>query len=354
MNQPRSFATVFRDTVFGSGSGFGSIASRASAVCFGVFRASALGANVFPGSVWSAKATRPNSARLTAFRSRGALGLLAVLAFVGAMPSARAEPIKDLALPFLDELNDDQRQVFYRVVNHAACPCNCPLTLAACLKHKPKCGKSTVMARFAARMTQKGLTTLDIETELTESFTTTAQPMVFKKDAPNGSTKGKPGAKIQIVEFADFRCHHCREASHFVSELTKALGDKIEVTFKHYPLQSQEPSVLAAEAAEAAGAQGKFWPYHDLVFAHQEAVAREDLIRYAEQLKLDVKRFTKELDERKYKAKVMADREEGTKAGLQGTPGFFLNGRELRLERTLDNFKDRIEFEQAAEAMCTQ
>lgn len=283
---------------------------------------------------------------------------LLCVAFLTLLPGcsnpAWAQPIKDLSLPYLDELNDDQREVFYRVVNHAVCPCNCPLTLAGCLKNRPKCGRAVIMGRFAARQTTKGLTTLDIETELTESFSMAGAPFKFAANAPNGSVKGKAGAKIQLVEFADFRCPHCREATHWVSELAKQFGERIEITFKHYPLQGLEPSVLAAEAAEAAGAQGKFWPYHDMLFAHQEAVGHDDLVRYATELKLDVARFKKELDDHKYRAKVMADREEGSKAQLQGTPAFFLNGRELRIDRTTDNFKDRLEFEQAAEAQCTQ
>lgn len=282
------------------------------------------------------------------------LGCLLVASPVVAPSVASAQAIKDLSLPYLDELNDDQREVFYRVANHTVCPCNCPLTLAGCLKNKPKCSRSFIMGRFAARQTTKGLTTLDIETELTESFSTAGTVQSFKNPAPNGSTKGKAGAKWQVVEFADFRCPHCREAAHFTTELIKALGDKVEVTFKHYPLQGLEPSVVAAEAAEAAGAQGKFWQFHDIMFAHQEALTRDDLVRYAAELKLDVKRFTKELDERKYKAKVMADRDEGTKAGLQGTPAFFLNGKELRIDRTVENFRDRAEFDQASEAQCTQ
>jgi protein-disulfide isomerase len=123
------------------------------------------------------------------------------------------------------------------------------------------------------------------------------------------------------------------------------MGDRVEITFKHFPLQALEPSVQAAEAAEAAGAQGKFWPYHDLLFKNQNQVSRDDFLRFAKELKLDLKRFTKELDEHTYRAKVMADRDEGMKAGLQGTPGLFINGHELKLDHTVDNFRDRAEYE---------
>lgn len=247
----------------------------------------------------------------------------------------------------MDDLNEDQKQVFTKVANQSLCPCNCPLTLAGCLKQQPKCGKAQVLARYIARKTRDGLTTIDILTKLEEGFVgSAAGPKQSFSKAPAANCKGNPTAKIHLVEFADFRCPHCREASHIMSEL--AASGKVEVCFKHYPLQALEPSVLAAEAAEAAAAQGKFWPYHDLLFKNQEDVGRDALIRNAADLKLDVARFTKELDAHKYKAKVLADREEGNKANIQGTPAIFIGGHELLLDRTFDDIKDRSDYDDAA------
>ena len=84
------------------------------------------------------------------------------------------------------------------------------------------------------------------------------------------------------------------------------------------------------------------------MFKYQEDIGRESLLRYASDLKLDVARFTKELDGHKYKAKVLADREEGNKAGIQGTPAIFVGGHELKLDRTLDDIKDRTDYDDAA------
>lgn len=251
------------------------------------------------------------------------------------------------------DLNEDQREVFNKVTNQALCPCNCPLTLSGCLKDKPKCKRAAILSRFIARGVQKGLTAMDILTDLAEGFTGSQATAAAKfSKAPAPTTRGKAGAKIQIVEFFDYRCPHCKEATHFVEQLVTAMGDKVEFSFRHFPLQSLEPSVLAAEAAEAAGAQGKFKEMHELLFKNADALGHDELVKYAKELKLDVKRFTKELDEHKYKAKVLADKEEGSKAGVQGTPAFFVNGRELKLERTLDNFKDRSDYELAVETEC--
>lgn len=258
--------------------------------------------------------------------------------------------IRDLNMPLLDAMSGDQREVFYKVANQAVCPCNCPLTLAGCLRDKPKCRRAQILAKFIGREVQSGLTTMDIVTHLAEGFPSTAAAFKFSK-SPAYAIKGK--GKVQIVEFADFRCHHCKEAVKVMQDVAAALGDKVEINFRHFPIQSQDPSVLAAEAAEAAGAQGKFWPMHDMMFKNQDALGREELLKFAKELKLDVARFQKELDEHKYKAKVMADKEEGNKAGVEGTPAIFVNGREMRgMERTPENFRDRVDFELSQQLEC--
>ena len=276
------------------------------------------------------------------------------MALAAPLSAAAQTQIRDLAFEPLRELTDDQKEVFYKVANQALCPCNCPLTLAGCLKDKqPKCKRAAILGRFIARGVQKGLTTMDILTELAEGFSGSQAGAAVKFSKPPAHTlRGRAGAKLQIVEFADFRCPHCREAVHFVEQMLSALGDKVEFSFRHFPLQNLEPSVLAAEAAEAAGAQGKFVPMYELLFKNSDALTRDDLIKYATQLKLDVKRFTKELDAHTYRPKVMADKEEATKAGVQGTPAFFINGREFKLERTLENFKDRAEYDLASDTEC--
>jgi protein-disulfide isomerase len=277
---------------------------------------------------------------------------LAVSCFAAFSANAQSQ-IRDISFEPLAALNGDQKEVFYKVANQALCPCNCPLTLAGCLKDKPKCKRASILGRFIARGAQKGLTTMDLLTEIAEGFSGSQAAPAFKfSKAAAASLRGRPGAKIQVVEFADFRCSHCREAMHFVDTLLQQMGDKVEFSFRHFPLQNLEPSVLAAEAAEAAAAQGKLKEMHELLFKNADALSRDDLVKYATQLKLDVKRFTKELDERKHRPKVMADKEEGAKAGVQGTPAFFINGREFKLERTLENFKDRAEYEIATDTEC--
>lgn len=282
---------------------------------------------------------------------------LCVAVLVGAslsgVATANAEP------EAIAGLSADEREVFTKVANQALCPCNCPLTLSGCLKDKPKCKRAAILSRFVARQAQAGLTTMDIMTAVAEGFTGSlaGKPAALAKPPAyslKGQAGGKAGAKITIVEYADFRCSHCREAAKFVDALVAALGDRVEVSFRHFPIGANEPSVLAAEAAEAAGAQGKFWQMHELLFKYPEFVLRDDLIKYAGQLKLDVARFTKELDEHKHRAKVLADKEEGTKAGVDGTPAFFMNGRMVKLDRSIDTWRDRIDYELSTQTQCNE
>jgi protein-disulfide isomerase len=117
---------------------------------------------------------------------------------------------------------------------------------------------------------------------------------------------------------------------------------KVRLVIKHYPYRYRDYSQLAAEAAEAASAQGKFWPMHDLML-EQKRLNRESLIGYAEMLDLDVGRFTRELDSGKYRSRVEQDVELALKLGLYQTPTFIINGRKLVGDRPIEKFYELID-----------
>ncbi len=138
----------------------------------------------------------------------------------------------------------------------------------------------------------------------------------------------KPFATIVI--FSDFQCPYCRKAAKNLRPVIKAYGKYIRFVFKHFPLSFHRYARLAAQASMAAHAQGKFWQYHDLLFDHQQALARADLERYAQQLKLDMKKFKAALDKKTYLKKIAQDFNLGLNLEVQGTPTFFLNGKKLK------------------------
>jgi protein-disulfide isomerase len=146
-------------------------------------------------------------------------------------------------------------------------------------------------------------------------------------DAGGAPSQGPASAKVVVIEFGDFECPYCGAEEPIIEQMLKDYAGRIRFVFEEFPLSSVHPyAELAAEAALAANAQGKFWPYHDKLYANQSALARSDLDTYASQLGLDLTRFDAALDQGTFKAAVAADVAEGTKAGVTGTPTFFING----------------------------
>jgi protein-disulfide isomerase len=150
---------------------------------------------------------------------------------------------------------------------------------------------------------------------------------------------GPTAAPISVVEFSDFECPFCGRAAPVIRQLLAAYPSQVHFAFKHYPLFTHKESPLAHEAALAAQEQGKFWEMHDLLLSTQDHLKRDDLIAKAAQLKLDLPRFTSDLDSHRFKAAVEFDRQEGDRLGIDGTPFFFINGHAISGALDLPTFK---------------
>ena len=145
-------------------------------------------------------------------------------------------------------------------------------------------------------------------------------------DGDRDHIRGPADAQVTLVEYGDFECPYCGQAEPIVRELLTDFGD-LRYVWRHLPLNDVHPGAqLAAEASEAAAAQGAFWQMHDLLIEHQDELAAKDLIRYAEQLGLDVKSFTEDLKSQRWSERVAADVESADLSGVAGTPSFFVNG----------------------------
>lgn len=147
--------------------------------------------------------------------------------------------------------------------------------------------------------------------------------------APGAPSFGPENAKVTIVEFSDFQCPFCTRAAEVVHQIKQKYGDKVRFVFRQYPLPMHQDAHLAAQAALAAHAQGKFWEYHDLLFANQRALGRQQLETYFQQLNLDVGNLKKALDAQTYKAAVDADLKLGEEVNVNGTPTVFINGKRV-------------------------
>jgi len=156
-----------------------------------------------------------------------------------------------------------------------------------------------------------------------ESIVDLADPV----DPDRDHIRGPSEAPVTLVEYADFECPYCGQAEPIVRELLADFGD-IRYVWRHLPLRDVHPNAqIAAEAAEAAARQGAFWDMHDLLLDHQGALLKRHLVGYAEQLDLDVARFTKDLHQHVGAARVAQDVDSADLGGVSGTPTFFINGR---------------------------
>lgn len=140
------------------------------------------------------------------------------------------------------------------------------------------------------------------------------------------AVRGSPNAPLTVVEFTDFQCPYCRAAVDPMEQFVASRGSDIRWIVRAFPLDFHLDSELATEAALAAGEQGKFWEMHDILFSHQSALKATDLHNYAEQLHLDMHAFDEALSSHRFAGQIAADRALGTKAGVSGTPTFFVDG----------------------------
>lgn len=153
---------------------------------------------------------------------------------------------------------------------------------------------------------------------------------VYAVDVGQSPRLGPEDAPVTIVVFSDFQCPYCRQAGKLVHDLVDRYGDDVRIVFKHFPMTKLHPSVpLAHEAAAAAAAQGKFWEFHDALFAAKGPFDRADLDGIASGLGLDMARFSRDLDQHAWKSVVDGDAALGEGLGVQGTPTLFVNGRKV-------------------------
>jgi protein-disulfide isomerase len=139
--------------------------------------------------------------------------------------------------------------------------------------------------------------------------------------------QGPANAAVTLVEYGDYECPYCGAAYPIVKELQARMGDMLKFVFRNFPITTSHPHAeQAAEAAEAAAAQGRFWEMHDLLYENQRRLRDQDLHAYAEQLGLDVEQFDKDLAEHVHASRVREDFMSGVRSGVNGTPSFYVNG----------------------------
>jgi protein-disulfide isomerase len=168
----------------------------------------------------------------------------------------------------------------------------------------------------------------------------------FELPELNSPAKGPANAPATLTVFSDFQCPYCSRLVPFLEEVVAKNPDKVRIIFKQFPLRMHNFALPAALASLAAREQGKFWPMHDLLFANSSQLSEEKIRSLAQQAGLDLARFDKDRNAQLLKEEVQRDMALGQKAGVQGTPSVFINGKLLR-ERTMPGVQAIIDREVA-------
>jgi protein-disulfide isomerase len=220
-------------------------------------------------------------------------------------------------------------------------------------KAKALVASGTPRSQIYAKTISNGAT----EQKFIDAPNAPAQPAAAEPDAnkiyqiPSAAkspVKGNPSAKVSVVTFSDFQCPFCSRVEPTLKQVMDTYGSKIKFVWRNYPLPFHQNAMPAAQAAQEVFNQGgsdKFWQYHDLLFANQQALTRPDLEKYAEQIGgINMPKFKAALDAEKNKATVQADIDAVEKAGARiGTPSFFINGKLLQGAQPFDAFKTAID-----------
>lgn len=149
---------------------------------------------------------------------------------------------------------------------------------------------------------------------------------------------GRPSASVTLVEYGDYQCSHCAAAHPIIKKLLKDLGSDLLFVFRNFPLQESHPNaMIAAQAAEAAALQDKFWEMHDLIYEHQDELDQDNLIYFAETLDLNVPKFSNDMNSQNVISKIENDFESGVRSGVNGTPTLFIN------DQRVDNYDESYE-----------
>ena len=155
--------------------------------------------------------------------------------------------------------------------------------------------------------------------------------------------RGPAAAPVTLLEYGDYECPHCGRAFPVLEDIRLLMGGDLRLVFRHYPITlSHSHAQLAAEAAEAAGAQGRFWEMHAKLFINQDVLDRASLERYAIEIGLDLPRFRLELDTGMHRERVLSDIESGEESGVHWTPTFFINGVRFGYGSSLDGLLEAL------------
>jgi protein-disulfide isomerase len=229
-------------------------------------------------------------------------------------------------LPGVDtsKLNDRTRATWWRLVSQLYSPCpDQAVSVAQCVKESRPCSACTPMASFLAARLANGETSVDAEAAAAIRF----GPDVRTVELDDSPAKGPSDAIMTIVAWSDFECPACGRSIPLLHKFQEAHPKEVRFVHKYYPLEKHTNAKRAAMAAFAAGKQGKYWEMEQTLFENQESLAPAEINRYAQNLKLDMKRFADDMASRAAEETIARDVAQAEALGLRSTPFVLINGR---------------------------
>jgi protein-disulfide isomerase len=222
-----------------------------------------------------------------------------------------------------------QKKTLTQVLQTQNCNCGCNWTIAKCREDDPKCSYSRQLLNLIYKDVKGGMDESHIVADLRDHAM--KPPPILDEPVPL-TVQGDPylgpeKAKVTIVEFSDFQCPYCAAAAGQARLLLDKFPNDVKLVFKEFPLDDHSQAFLAAQSAVAAHAQGKFWEMHNILYANYRSISAQNILVWAKQIGLDMKKFIDDVDSGKYKQTVQNEVKQGEDAGVQGTPSFFFNGR---------------------------
>lgn len=236
----------------------------------------------------------------------------------------RADRITEVGGFDTSSLSAVERDLLWNVANDVLSPCGDPHSLAVCARDRG-CAECRPALRFLSRRVQDGFDAERLGELVRARFSRDAVVRISTATAP---IRGNAQAPVTLVEFSDYECPHCGTEAPILRDIEREFGERLRVIHMHFPISFHQHAMPAARAAYAAGKQGKFWEYHDLLFANQEQLNPDNLESYAQRLGLDVARFRTDSAAPESEAAVARDRREGERLQIESTPTIFINGRQ--------------------------
>lgn len=238
-----------------------------------------------------------------------------------------------------------------RLLREYDCTCGCGMKVAQCRVEDPGCSYSKGLAAAMVGAVRAGKKDADVLAAAKSSkYGTAPAPPKLLDDPVKIATAGSPflgpeNAPITLIEFSDFQCPYCWKAAGELAATLKAFPTQVRLVFREYPLDSHAQAALAAAAAIAAHKQGKFWQLHDAMFAHRTELSRPMITSLAAKAGLDMKRFEADWGSKETAATVSQDIADGDRAGVDGTPTVFINGKHYHGSLAPEAMKTVLEAE---------